>query len=172
MFHHFGGFAGFAAHVSYIPEASVGVAVFSNDSGQSVIHGVANYAYDRALGHADAGARLDAALDAAAAQRARAIRSMEQDRANRAGRPWTLTRPRTAYSGASENEAWGRIEVSAAGEALTVRFGALRGEAEPFTQPNSIRVELVPGQGEPILFTGDGDQPEALRTRMATFRRV
>src|SRR5690606_36484694 len=44
--------------------------------------------------------------------------------------------------------------------------------AEPFTQPNSIRVELIPGQGEPILFTGHGDQPDGLSTRMATFQRI
>lgn len=174
MYHHFGGFAGFAAHVSYIPEAGVGVAALANDSstGQSVIHGIANYAYDRVLGRSDANARLDAALSQADAQRSRGVQRIEQDRANRAGRQWTLTRPRQAYAGVYESEAWGRIEVNVEGEALRVQFGALHAVAEPFTQPNSIRVELIPGQGEPILFTGHGDQPDGLSTRMATFQRI
>jgi CubicO group peptidase (beta-lactamase class C family) len=174
MFHHFGGFAGFAAHVSYIPEAHVGVAVFANDSstGQSVIHSVANYAYDRVLGHGDAGQRLDESLEAAAAQRERGVQRIEQDRANRAGRQWTLTRPRAAYEGAYENETWGRIEVTADGDTLRIGYGAMHAVAEPFTQPNSIRVEFVPGQGEPLLFTGDGERPEGVRNRAAAFRRV
>jgi CubicO group peptidase (beta-lactamase class C family) len=166
-FHHFGGFAGFTAHVSYIPDASVGVAVFANDSstGQLAAHSIASYTYDRVLGHADAAQRLDAALEAIAADRARGVERIERDRANRAGRQWTVTRPREAYVGAYENENWGRIEVRAEGETLRVDFGAMHAVAEPATAPNAIRVELLPGQGEALTFTGDGERPDAVRNR-------
>lgn len=173
MLHHFGGFAGFRAHVSFIPTRGVGVAAFANgDQGRAVTDAVANYIYDRMLDAADAAQVFDAAFTAGAERRTRTAAAIAGDRASRAGRPWTLTHPRDAYAGAYESQAWGRIEVAAAGEALQVRFGALRATAEPFTQPNSIRVEFLPGQGEAILFEGDGPQPASLRTRMARFERL
>ena len=173
LLHHFGGFAGFRAHVSFMPAVGVGVAVFANgNQGGAATDAVANYVYDRVLSADDASQRFDAALADGAQRRARSVSAITTDRANRAGRQWTLTRAREAYAGAYENDAWGRIEVTADGDALRLRFGAMQATAEPFTQPNSIRVELVPGQGEPVLFEGDGEHPVALRTRTGRFQRV
>lgn len=173
MLHHFGGFAGFRAHVSFIPARGVGVAAFANGAqGGTITDAVANFVHDRMLGAADAAQVFDAALVAGADRRTRAIAAITGDRANRASRSWTLTRPREAYAGVYESDAWGRIEVTAQGEALHVRFGVLQSVAEPFTQPNSIRVELVPGQGEPILFEGEDGQPAGLRTRFGSFSRA
>ncbi len=173
LLHHFGGFAGFRAHVSFMPAVGVGVAVFANgNQGGAVTDAIANYVYDRMLGADDATQRFDAALADGATRRARSVTAITTDRANRASRQWTLTRAREAYAGAYESAAWGRIEVAADGDALRVRYGALQAVAEPFTQPNSIRVELVPGQGEPVLFESDDERPSRLRTRMASFERV
>jgi hypothetical protein len=174
MLHHFGGFAGFAAHVSYLPAQSIGVAVFANDSstGQAAIHAVANYVYDRIASRADAGERFDGALAMATQMRERGVQAIARDAANRAGRPWTLSRPRAAYAGAYESDQWGRVEVAVEGEALNVSYGVLRATAEPFTQPDSIRVEFVPGSGEPMQFLGDGERPAGLRSRSGMFRRV
>lgn len=173
LVHHFGGFAGFRAHVSFMPARGVGVAAFVNsDQGGGLTDAIANYVYDRTGGVTDARQRFDAALDAVAARKDRLVTVIATDRANRASRPWTLTRPRPAYAGAYESEAWGRIDVTADGDNLDIQHGALRSRAEPFTQPNSVRVELVPGRGEPILFEGDQEQPSGLRTRFAQFARV
>jgi hypothetical protein len=124
------------------------------------------------LGHADAAQRLDAALEATAADRARGVQRIERDRANRASRQWTLTRPRAAYAGVYESESWGRIEVSVENEVISVSFGAMHAVAEPATQPDAIRVELIPGQGEALTFLGDGERPEAVRNRVGVFQRV
>jgi CubicO group peptidase (beta-lactamase class C family) len=173
LLHHFGGFAGFRAHVSFMPAVGVGVAVFANgNQGGAVTDAVANYVYDRVLSADDAAHRFDAALADGADRRTRSINAINSGRAERAARPWTLTRPRTAYAGAYASAVWGRIEVEVEGDALRVRYGAMQAVGEAFTQPDSIRVELVPGQGEPILFEGDSDQPNVLRTRMARFQRV
>lgn len=174
MFQHFGGFAGFRAHVSYIPERGVGVAAFVNDSSAAfqLPDAIANYVYDRTAARDDAGARLDAAIEAMVRERDEGIQRFEADRANRAARQWTLTRPRAAYAGAYENDRFGRIEVSAEGETLTVRNGVLRSVAEPFTRPDSIRVELVPYSGTAMLFAGDGATPEALLYQNERFARV
>ena len=52
MYHHFGGFTGARAHVSYIPARHIGVAAFVNDSGVSPVFtdAVANFVYDRSAG--------------------------------------------------------------------------------------------------------------------------
>lgn len=173
LLHHFGGFAGFRAHVSLLPTLGVGVAAFANgNQGGPVTDTIANYVYDRMLGKDDADQAFDAALAAAADRRTRITASISNERANRAGRQWTLSRPRDNYAGVYESEAWGRIDVAAAGETLHIWYGAMQATAEPFTQPSSIRVELVPGQGEPIVFEGEGERPAALRTRFGRFQRI
>lgn len=174
LYHHFGGFAGFAAHVSYMPARGVGVAVFNNNNvvGTGVTHAIANYVYDKTDGHADAEQRFTTALDEAAAMRDRIAERVAADRANRAARPWTLTRPRAAYAGAYENEAWGRIEIAAEGEALNLRFGVLRATATAYTRPDSLRVEFVPGSGAGIDFGGEEPVPPALTFQEAVFRRL
>lgn len=174
LYHHFGGFAGFAAHVSYIPARGVGVAVFNNNSvvGTGPMHAIANYVYDRTGGYADAETRFNTALADVAARRDQIAERIAADRANRAARPWTLTRPRAAYAGAYENDAWGRIEVAADGDALNLRFGVLRATAEPFTRPDSLRVEFVPGSGAVVDFGGDEPIPAALTFQEASFSRV
>lgn len=174
MLHHFGGFAGFRAHVSYLPERGVGVAAYINDASAAfrLVDAIANYIYDRTGGHADAEQRLDAALGDIQTQAGEALARARADLANRAGREWLLTRPFEAYAGAYENDAWGRIEVHAGEDGLHVRYGVLEADAAPFTREDSIRLELVPGMGVAALFVGEGPSPEALVFRSQQFRRV
>lgn len=43
--------------------------------------------------------------------------------------------------------------------------------AENFTQPESLRVELTPLLGEPLVFTVEAGQPVALTYNGGVFRR-
>jgi|CXWL01.1.fsa_nt_gi CubicO group peptidase (beta-lactamase class C family) len=163
LFHHFGGFTGARAHVSFVPARGVGVAVFANDASMSgaLANAIANYVYDHTAERTDATARYDEAIATAVAQRDTARTRIAADRANRAQRPWTLTRARAAYAGRYRSEAMGEMVVNVAGETIEVRAGVLRATAEPFTRPDSIRVELEPGSGAAILFDGDPAAPPA-----------
>ncbi len=174
MVHHFGGFAGFRAHVSYLPERGVGVAAFVNDDTASftLVDAIASYVYDLTGGRDDAATRYDEALAGLVRRRDEGIQRSQADRANRAGREWQLTRPKPAYAGAYENPEWGRVEIAATETELAMRYGVLHAVAEPFTRPDSIRVELVPGMGIPVLFTGEGPAPDALLFRNQRFARV
>lgn len=174
LYHHFGGFSGARAHVSYIPARRIGVAAFVNDNsaGSRFVDAVANFVYDRVAGRADTVSAFDAKLDELVARRDQLHERIRADRANRAARAWTLTRPRAAYAGAYENEQLGRIEVTAEGERLNVSFGVMHALAEPFTRPDSIRVEFVPTSGEPIAFEGDGAAPAGLRYDGDVYARV
>ncbi len=174
-FYHGGGFSGFRSMVAYLPRRGAGLAMFANDNSYSGPAMMALLRYVFALtqsGGADPEADLAAALDRARQQRAEIAARVAADRANRAQRSWRLTRPRAAYAGTYRSELYGDIEVATAGERLEVRFGVMHAAAEPFTRPDSIRLELVPGQGSALLFEGDGAQPEALLYQQARFDRI
>ncbi|MGH6950517.1 MAG: serine hydrolase domain-containing protein, partial [Vitreimonas sp.] len=156
MLSHFGGFNGFRAHISYLPDRHIGVAAFVNDSSAALIpvNAIANYVYDRLGGHTDADPRFEDAIAAAATRRAEGARRILAERAGRAGVRWTLIRPRSAYVGAYENAHWGRIEITIEDEALVVACGVLRSPAWPSAESDALWVELEPGAGTDITFEG------------------
>jgi CubicO group peptidase (beta-lactamase class C family) len=164
MLHHFGGFSGCRAHVSYLPDQAIGVAAFTNDStvGLRLVNAIANYVYDRAGGYPDAQQRLEAALDANKARYDEAARKIVANRASRANLQLNLTRSRAAYAGAYENADWGRVDVTVENSSLRVAFGVMRALAEPHGKPDAVWVELEPGEGEVLQFDGDGIEPTSL----------
>src|SRR6185436_16509313 len=94
--------------------------------------------------------------------------------ANRAKREWLLTKPFTDYEGKYKNDMMGTIEIVAKEKALAVRMGNLNTVSTPFTQPDTIRVVMLPGgNGEIIGFTRDADGKFASLTYGGvTFTRV
>ena len=76
-------------------------------------------------------------------------------------------------------KAWRAATVVAVGndfelsyERLTAAFGVLHSTAEPFKNPDSIRVEFSPYSGESITFEGEGPAPRALRYSDQTYMRA
>lgn len=160
---HGGGFAGYASFISYMPERRIGVAVFVNDSGagSATPEAVTQYVYDRLLGRPEAAsAAAIAGLKSAFEER---IAAVAADKANRAKRPWTLSQPRSAYAGTYESAALGTLVVTADGETLSAQLGPLHAVAEPFTQPDTIRVAFA-GTGMVIGFELGADGQAAAAT--------
>jgi CubicO group peptidase (beta-lactamase class C family) len=174
MLHHFGGFAGFRTHISYLPEQAMGVAVFTNDStgGLRLVNAVADYIYDRAGGYPDAQQRFESGLEAVANRSRQAARDIVSDHASRANLPFALARPHAAYAGAYENPDWGRIEIRADDRTLVVTCGVLRALAEPLGRPDAVWVELEPGEGNVLQFDGSGPAPDSLQHDGRRFRRT
>jgi CubicO group peptidase (beta-lactamase class C family) len=170
MAHCGGAFSGFRAFVAYKPAAHLGLALFANDISTSTIllPALAAYIFDCAAGVAAAEASLADLPD----RNAQIVAAIAADRARRAGRTWTLTQPRSAYAGSYANDEIGTIDVSVAGERMEVRAGVLSAVAEPFTQPDTIRVELVPAMGEVIAFNVADARVTALRYLTQQFNRV
>lgn len=174
LVHHFGSSVGARAHFSFMPERRIGVAVLINDSAPiaEAADALANFVYDHAAGRADAGASFDAALTALSQAQQEQVASIASDRAARQGRQWTLTRPFAAYAGRYENPRWGAIEVYEGGDGLRVRYGVLDVRAEPFTAPDTIRVEFQPFSGDIIQFAfRDGATPLGLGYSNQRFMR-
>lgn len=158
LIHHFGNFGGSRAHVSFMPERRLGVAVMVNED---LVTGeladlVANYVYDRFADRPDIEARYDALLAELVATRDRRLATLTAARAERAARPSMLSRPLEDYLGTYENSAMGSLVVDQKGGHLVVQSGVMSAVAEPAMDAESIRVELVPMQGQTITFGPQG----------------
>ena len=173
LIHHFGNFAGSRAHVSFMPGRRLGVVVMVNED--AVAGGladlIANYVYDWHAGRPDLEAAYDAALAELVDRRDRARVSIARQLAERAARPWMLARPVAAYAGTYESPVMGTVRVAERDGAMVVSLGVMEAVAEPFTRPESIRVELVPLQGQVMLFSAEGETPASLEYLGETFTR-
>jgi CubicO group peptidase (beta-lactamase class C family) len=160
LLHHFGSFPGFRSHVSFMPEHGIGVAVLANDDGHGffVPDLVATYAYDRLLGKAGLSVKYASALEKMGQEILERKERMRVDIEERRRRRFRLTLPRTAYAGTYVNEEIGEAVVEEKDGGLVVRLGRLTATAEPYTEDDTVRVELVPGQGAVMKFhlAGDG----------------
>lgn len=171
---HFGGFAGAHSHVSFLPERGLGVAVLANeaDGGMGLGLLVATLVYDWGRGRPDA-------LERARALRAEGLehvqRSREraaQDRATRAEREWTLSRPLEAYAGTYVNADYGTLRVTVEDGAPLVRLGNLQAVATPYTAPDTMRVALVPPGGSVVAFQLESDRAVRAVYEDEVFERV
>lgn len=169
---HLGGFEGWRAHVSFMPEKKLGVAVVTNSGGYSgrVLNLIAAYVYDRLLEKPDAEkSNAEALAKATAAVQPQRERFLA-DVAKRAQRPWMLKHPNASYAGRYENPLFGTIVIEERGEKLVASLAKLTSEVEAFTEPESARVELTPGNGSVLRFTFAGDTVESMNWNGEEFR--
>jgi len=156
--YHSGGFPGWSSHISYMPDKKIGVAVMINEStaGGRIGHLLTTYAYDRWLG-TDTNENYAKQLQEAAEQYGKMKQQMIASVRSRASRTSQLTRPLSDYVGRYTNEMLGNIDIVVEQNTLGVRMGNIRVLSTPFTQKDTIRVEMDPGQGEVIKFDLNSD---------------
>ena len=174
LIHHFGNFSGSRAHVSFMPERRLGVAVMVNEDAFAgdLADAVANYAYDWFAGLPEIDAVYDARLDALIAERDRRRTGIAGAVEARAKRPRTLSLDNAAYVGDYVNPAYGTLKIREAGERLSVAIGVQQALAEYLTEPEGLRVELTPFRGEGLLFKLDAEgRPTALTYQDVVFER-
>lgn len=156
MIHHFGGFEGWRAHVSFLPDRGAGVAVLVNDGSPMASMApdvIATYAYDLLLGRPGVNARYAAERERMAARAADWRRRVREDLANRAARPPTPDERKPFFTGTYESEMMGTLRVRLReNRELWASLGNLSARLDPFTRPDALRVELLPGSGQPVQF--------------------
>ncbi|HEY0925676.1 serine hydrolase [Brevundimonas sp.] len=159
LIHHFGNFSGSRAHVSFMPERGLGVAVLVNEDAVAgeLADLVANYAYDWFSGLPDIDAVYDGKLDALITRRDRRRAGLAAGVAARAQRPRTLTLPDGAYVGDYVSRSYGTMTVREADGRLVLSVGEMSAVAENYTDPESLRVELTPLAGEVVTFSIDAE---------------
>jgi CubicO group peptidase (beta-lactamase class C family) len=161
LVHRFGGFAGYRAHMSFMPQHGIGVVVLVNGDGPAsgAADLVAIYAYDRLLGKPDLDRRFGEHFDNLIATRDETRTSNLQHLAERAARAAPLSHPLAAYAGVYENPRLGRMEWREVAGGLEMWFGVLLSRAEVFdAATDRLRVEPA-GLGTVAEFRFDGPGP-------------
>jgi CubicO group peptidase (beta-lactamase class C family) len=160
VIYHHGGYPGYRSHVSFMPEKRIAVGVLVNNDalGGGLADMLAAYSYDWWLRtenfEADYARQLQETLTAYESRK----QGVAAEAAARAKREWQLTKPFADYAGWYRNDLAGTIEIVAKEKALAVRMGNMNTVATPYTQPDTIRVVMLPGgNGEVIGFIKDAE---------------
>jgi CubicO group peptidase (beta-lactamase class C family) len=174
VLYHGGGFAGFFSRISFMPDEGIGVAVFTNEIGAgSRLAGVAStWAYDWWLDVGEDERAAEEMLAQISQVRAKIAEHVAADFAKRAEREWKLSRSKEAYAGTYTNELYGTVSIAIQEGEPTVAIGNLRCVATPYTKAETMRVELVPGQGEVIAFEPAAGDVERLVWDGDIFERI
>lgn len=154
IIYHFGGYTGYFAHFSFIPEQNIGMVVFTNtDMGMIAANLVSKYGYNLYLGNKREVKKAEKILrkkvPKVLAKERKAQRIHEQKMKERT---WNLTLPTDEYTGVYQNKNLGSVEISYEEGKFIVVAGHLVSEATAFPTENTMRVELVPGSGTIIGF--------------------
>ena len=175
MLHHFGGFAGFHAHLSFMPAERAGLVVLNNEDtlGPRLTALIADYAYGLLMGESGLADRLDARRVQFVGQAAELRAAVAKQRAQLAQREWRLSRPMADYAGTYRHPLLGDMQVRLeAGDSLAIRWGRVQSRAGAFDAPDAVRVEFSPNAGERLDFLAEPQGVVALRFAGATFSRI
>lgn len=175
MLHHFGSFAGFHAHLSFMPDAGIGLVVLNNEDflGARLTDAIADAVYGTLLHRPGIQTEIDRRFAALASEALAIPGQAARRRAAIAARPWRLTLPRRAYAGRYRNALLGDLHVQIAGDGrMHLQWGRLASVATPGVQPDQVRVEFVPGSGNFLAFRVAGDAATTVTFEHMVFERV
>ena len=172
--YHFGGYTGYFAHYSFLPEKNIGMAVFCNtDMGMTAANLVSKYAYNLYLGNKKELKKAEKILykkvPKVLAQERKTQLAHEQKMAERT---WNLTLPKAQYAGIFSSEKYGTVEILYKEGQFVVMAGNLKTIATPFPTENTMRVELVPGSGTIIGFDLKEGKVVSLFHQRETFVKI
>lgn len=174
MLHHFGGFAGFHAHLSFMPAEGIGLVVLNNEDmlGAQLTNLIAYHVYGLLLGEKDIATtstrRFSELQEKARAFRRNTLAKREEIRA----RPWHLSAPRERYIGTYRHDLLGDMVVTREGpDGLRIRWGRLDAVATGAEQPDHVRVEFAPNSGQLLAFTVKDARVESIAFDGMAFRK-
>ncbi len=160
VIYHHGGYPGYRSHVSFMPDKKIAVGVLVNNDalGGRLADMLAAYAYDWWLRTENFEADFEKQLQQDAKTFENRRQGVAAEASARAKRQWQLTKPFADYAGKYKNDMLGTIEIVPTEKALVVRMGKLNTVSTPYTQPDTIRVVMLPGgNGEVITFAKDAE---------------
>jgi len=154
ILHRPGGFLGYQAHVSFMPEQKIGVVILTNSDGISagLVDILLTGIYDQLLDLSDAQVRFNSMIDQTMAVVSRDRRRAAEDLARRASRPQILAHEIEAYVGTYANPLIGHMVWTVENGKLAMRMGAAIAEVEVYDgQANKLRVDFT-GSGNVVEF--------------------
>lgn len=165
LLHHFGGFAGFHAHLSFMPDENIGLVVLNNEDvlGARLTNLIADHVYRVLLGESDVESNMSVRFDELHAQAALLRASVRKQRDAISARKWNLSQPLEAYVGTYSNELLGDVRVALNdGQEMILHWGRLTATASAYEKMDHVRIEFVPNSGDALAFNVDGQSVRSL----------
>lgn len=175
MLHHFGSFAGFHAHLSFIPEENFGLVILNNEDVLSsrLTNLIADHAYGVLLAEPAVSSKMQGRFGELLTQ-AKALQSATaKHRSIIQARTWQLSQARETYVGSYSNDFLGDIivELNENGN-LQLRWGKLAAVASAYDSPDHVRVEFSPNSGVIVSFLLKDGRVDAISFVNARFKKV
>ena len=175
MLHHFGGFAGAHAHVSFMPEKDIGLVVLNNEDFVSarLTSVIADYIYGTLLDEADVQNTVTDRFTALSQRAEKMPQYLAKQQQKLHSRKMNLSAPISHYQGKYYHPVLGHIEVNVnAHNTVTMQWGALATQALGFDKVDQMRVSFNPVSGEVVQFKLNNDnQVEQLVYAGQVFKR-
>lgn len=155
MLHHFGGYAGVHAHLSFIPEQKIGLVVLNGEDFLSArLTGlIADYVYGELLGEDDNQSRLISRVEELKEKLVRLDMMISKEKKKIANREWLLSLPAQQYVGQYSHPLLGTIFIKLNDhQRFYVEWGDLHSDSTGMDNPDQIRVSLDPTSGSVIEF--------------------
>lgn len=155
LIHHYGGFPGTHAEVSFMPEHGVGVSIFANSdmTGLLASYLIASYTFDYYAEREDLDPYYNNLLNEYKTLLINGFKGQEASLQKRLKRTWNLELSREKYTGTFYSKSTGDIKVELINNKFIATMGILKSDpATPFTEKNSMRFELIPNSGTVIKF--------------------
>jgi len=174
VIYHFGGYPGYGAHISFMPDKKLGLAIFVNEGtiGASAANLLSGIVYDWIAGE-DVVTKYKDKLDELESNYKKAAENSQRSFADRAKRTWQLSLPLSSYVGKFQHPYYGEMNVSIENNVLAVKMGNLHAVSTPFTEKETIRLELLPGSGKVVFFILDeSGKVNSLKYEGQEYKRV
>jgi CubicO group peptidase (beta-lactamase class C family) len=175
VIYHHGGYPGYHNHASFFPDRKIAVAVLVNEStvGSIAERFIATYAYEWWFGieniEEDHAKKLNELVKAWETGK----KSEQDGAAARAKRSSQLSLPLENYTGKYVNADFGTVEISIQNDSLAVKQGIMRFVSSPFTEKETVRVELIPGSGQVLKFIKNAEgKIEAVMVGGREFKKI
>lgn len=175
MLHHFGGFAGFHAHLSFMPEENIGLVVLNNEDFLSarLTSLIADYVYGVLLQQPGTEAAVARRFDELQAKARKMHLAAVERNGEIQARAWDLSRPRAAYVGTYSNPLLGDMTVRLdEDQRMHIRWGRLAAVASGGEQKDRVRIEFVPNSGQFLDFAVESGKVRAISFDHMVFKKA
>lgn len=155
MLHHFGGFAGIHAHLSFIPEAKLGLVVLNAEDFLSgrLTGLIADYVYGALFNETDIKEKVTKRVSALKSRLSGIDKLVAKEREKVNSRTWQLSLPAEAYVGEFNHPLLGSVKITLnEKQRFDVSLGVMQSDSTGMDKKDAIRVTLDPTSGTVIQF--------------------
>jgi CubicO group peptidase (beta-lactamase class C family) len=173
LFYHGGNYTGYNAVTFLFPKHKLGIALMSTGLySDYTLSGIQNFVLDYYRNPDKVDDNFNANKKRTLANKVIVNQAYVKDINNRRDRQWTIDF-KNDHGGNYYHESYGNIQIRQVNKEIKVIYGNLEAIAEPYTLENSIRVELIPYEGEAFVFKLDeSGNVEGLTFRGRFYRKL